>query len=59
MLEIDETVKAVVWALSFSATMALRFSRLASSRGMGVQTIPEVWRTMKAIFSGVHGPRRR
>jgi hypothetical protein len=33
--------------------MAFRFSRLASSRGIGAQTMPDVWRTMKAIFSGV------
>ena len=26
---------------------------MASSRVIGVQTMPEVWRTMKAIFSGV------
>lgn len=33
--------------------MALRLRRLASSFGIGAQTMPEVWRTMKAIFSGV------
>ena len=47
------TVKAVVWAESLSATIGARFSRLASARVIGVQTMPEVWRTMKAIFSGV------
>ena len=47
------TVKAVPIGASFSATMGSSFRRLASSAVIGVHTMPEVWRTMKAICSGV------
>src|SRR5215831_2760282 len=49
-----ETVNAVPSGASFSATMGSRWSRLASSTDKGAQTMPEVWRMMKAIFSAVH-----
>ena len=48
-----ETVKAVPSGASFAATMGSRCRRLASSADSGAQTMPEVWRMMKAIFSGV------
>src|SRR5690606_15215057 len=48
-----ETVNAVECGASFSATIGVRLSRRASSRVIGVQTMPEVWRTMNAILSGV------
>ena len=38
---------------SLSATMGSSFKRRASSGVIGAQTMPEVWRTMKAICSGV------
>src|SRR5262245_43871339 len=49
-----ETVKAVPSGASFAATMGSRCKRLASSGESGAHTMPEVWRMMKAIFSGVH-----
>src|SRR5437016_2989592 len=49
-----ETVKAVPSGASFAATMGSRCKRFASSGDSGAHTIPEVWRMMKAIFSGVH-----
>src|SRR5215471_739084 len=49
-----ETVKAVPSGASFNATMGSRWSRLASSTDKGAQTIPEVLRMIKAIFSAVH-----
>ena len=47
------TVNAVECGASLSATIGCRFSRRASSLPIGAQTMPDVWRTMKAIFSGV------
>src|SRR6266446_1606587 len=49
-----ETVKAVPRGASFKATMGSRCRRFASSADSGTHTMPEVWRMMKAIFSGVH-----
>src|SRR6185437_10523342 len=48
------TVKAVPSGASFSATIGSRCSLRARSPPSGAQTMPEVWRMMKAIFSGVH-----
>ena len=48
-----DTVKAVPSGASFAATIGSRCRRLASSAESGAQTMPEVWRMMKAIFSGV------
>ena len=47
------TVKAVPSGASLRATIGSRCRRLASSADSGAQTMPEVWRMMKAIFSGV------
>ena len=44
-----ETVKAVPSGASFIDTIGSRRKRRASSAGKGAQTMPEVWRTMKAI----------
>src|SRR5882757_4012424 len=49
-----ETVKAVPSGASFDDTIGSRRSRRASSEDSGAQTIPDVWRMMNAIFSGVH-----
>ena len=49
-----ETVKAVPSGASFSATIGSRCSRRACSAPSGAQTMPDVLRMMKAIFSGVH-----
>ena len=49
-----DTVKAVPSGASLSATMGSRCSRLASAGASGAHTMPEVWRMMNAIFSGVH-----
>ena len=46
-------VKAVPSGASFAATIGSRRSRRASSADSGAQTMPEVLRMMKAIFSGV------
>ncbi len=40
--------------VSLLETMGSSLSRRASSAGSGVQTMPQVLRMMKAIFSGVH-----
>src|SRR5215207_7606631 len=47
-------VKAVPSGASFAATIGSRCSRRASAADSGAQTMPEVWRMMNAIFSGVH-----
>src|ERR1700722_753567 len=49
-----ETVKAVPSGASFTATIGSRCRRRASSTESGAHTMPEVWRMMKALFSGVH-----
>ena len=49
-----DTVNAVPSGASLSATMGSRCRRRASSGASGAQTMPEVWRMMNAIFSGVH-----
>ena len=49
-----ETVKAVPNGASFCATIGASCSRRASSNVSGAQTIPQQWRIMNAIFSGVH-----
>src|ERR1043166_7062400 len=46
-------VKAVPSGASLAATIGSRCSRRASGADSGAQTMPEVWRMMKAIFSGV------
>src|ERR1700730_15914445 len=46
-------VKAVPWIASLSATIGARCSRRAISPVTGAQTMPQVWRMMKAIFSAV------
>src|SRR6478735_9413184 len=46
-------VKAVPSGASFEVTIGSRRSRRASSADKGAQTIPDVLRMMKAIFSGV------
>ena len=48
-----ETVKAVPSGASLIATIGARCSLRASSAVNGAQTMPLVWRMMKAIFSGV------
>jgi hypothetical protein len=48
-----DTVKAVPRGASFEATIGSRRSRFASSCDSGAQTMPQVCRMMKAIFSGV------
>ena len=48
-----ETVKAVPSGASLAATIGARCSRRASSSVSGAQTMPQQWRMMKAIFSGV------
>ena len=48
------TVKAVPSGASFAATIGSSRRRRASSADSGAQTMPEVWRMMNAIFSGVH-----
>jgi len=53
MTDIDRNREAVPSGASFAATMGSRWRRLASSAESGAQTMPEVWRMMKAIFSGV------
>ena len=47
------TVKAVPSGASFVATIGARFSARARASVSGVQTMPQVCRMMKAIFSGV------
>ena len=48
-----KTVNAVVWAESFSATMAVRFSRFGLlARHRRADDCQTWWRTMKAIFLG-------
>src|SRR5215472_16640004 len=49
-----ETVNAVPSGASLSATIGSRCRRRASSGASGAQTMPDVWRMMNAIFSGVH-----
>src|SRR5690349_21793274 len=49
-----ETVKAVPSGASLSATIGSRCRRFACSTASGAHTMPEVWRMMNAIFSGVH-----
>ena len=48
-----DTVKAVPSGASLAATIGSRRSRRASAAVSGAQTMPQVWRMMKAIFSGV------
>src|SRR3954447_22893095 len=49
-----ETVNAVPSGASFIATIGSSLRRRASARVTGAQTMPQVLRMMKAIFSGVH-----
>ncbi len=49
-----ETVNAVPSGALLNATIGSRCSRRASAGASGAQTMPEVWRMMNAIFSGVH-----
>ena len=48
-----ETVKAVPSGASLAATIGERLRRVASALVTGAQTMPQVLRMMKAIFSGV------
>jgi len=48
-----DTVNAVPSGASLSATIGSRCSRRACSAPSGAQTIPEVFRMMNAILSGV------